>query len=217
MIKIGTCSTYCSWHCNLAALRVILNHSVVTITSLEMQLMTINCHNCREWNVAIICARPLTLSGRFLPYPQIAFGPVPTRSCPTLLSASHSGAGEVTRPESSGPADPLPLRSVHRVSSQPPDPARSCLDWPSRPHRVADYAWQRNTPPGWLVGADVYGRIAGWSSPSGDDRSGRRGLVDPMSALRPPACGGGVSFPTDHVVATPFSIVLLAGARKSMM
>jgi hypothetical protein len=31
------------------------------------------------------------------------------------------------------------------VSRRPPDPARSCLDWPSRPCRVADYAWQRNT------------------------------------------------------------------------
>jgi hypothetical protein len=96
-------------------------------------------------------------------YPRIAFDADPTRPCPTLLSASHSGAGEVTRPESSGPAD----RSVHRVSRRPPDPARSCLDWPSRPCRVADCAWQRNTPPGGLVGADVNGRIADcqWSVP----------------------------------------------------
>ena len=153
----------------LAALRLILIRSVVTTTSLEMPLMTINGHNRREWIVAVTHARPLTLSGRFLryvgTYPRIAFDPVPTRSCPTSLSASHSGAGEVTRPVSSGPADPRLRRSVHRVSRRPPDPARSCLDWPSRPCRVADYAWQRNTPPDGLVGADIDGRIADWSFP----------------------------------------------------
>ena len=52
-------------------------------------------------------------------------------------------------------------------------------------------------------------------SPSGDDRSGRRGLVDPMSGST--YSSRDLSFPTDHVVATPIIIVLLAEARKSMM
>ncbi len=52
----------------MAALRLILNRSVVTTTSLEMLLMTINGHNRREWIVAVTRARPFTFSGRFLRY-----------------------------------------------------------------------------------------------------------------------------------------------------
>ncbi len=68
-------------------------------------------------------------------------------------------------------ADSRLRRSVHRVSRRPPE-SRSGPDWPSRPCRVADYAWQRNTPPGGLVGADVDGRadrapVAAGESPSG--------------------------------------------------
>jgi hypothetical protein len=55
----------------LAALRLTLDRSVVTTTSLEMPLMTINDKNRREWShrsVAVPRALPLTLSGRFLRY-----------------------------------------------------------------------------------------------------------------------------------------------------
>jgi hypothetical protein len=113
----------------LAALRLILNRSAVTTTSLEMPLMTINGHNRREWIVADTRARPLTLSGRFLRYvptDRLRPGSDPDRLRPgsdpvmpdvTLRVPFGCGRGDAARV----------VRS-------------SC--------RVADYAWQRNAPPG---------------------------------------------------------------------
>jgi hypothetical protein len=103
----------------------------VTITTLGMRLLNINCHNRRDRIVAVTRRRPLTLSGRFLwNIPRTAVNPVPTRSYPTSLSASHLGPGPLAdttvagpdgcvrddTPKSSGPA-----RS--QAAAAGPDPA----------------------------------------------------------------------------------------------
>ena len=89
----------------LAALRLILNCSVVTTTSLEMPLMTINGHNCREWIVAVTRARPLTLSDRFLRYvptDRLRPGSDPVMSDVTLRVPFGSGRSDAARVVRSG-------------------------------------------------------------------------------------------------------------------
>jgi hypothetical protein len=84
----------------LAALRLILNRSVVATTSLEMPSMTINGHNRSEWIVAVTRARPLTLSGRFLRYePTDRFRPGsdPVMSDVTLRIPFGCGRGDAAR------------------------------------------------------------------------------------------------------------------------
>ncbi len=88
---------------SLAALRPILNRSVVTTTSPETPLMAINGHNRREWIVAVTPrARPLTWSDRFLRYVSTdrlrpGSDPVMSDVIPSLrVPFAESAAGRAT-------------------------------------------------------------------------------------------------------------------------
>ena len=89
----------------LAALRLIFNRSVVTTTSLEMPLghtlsqpQRVDC--CSDTHTS-----PHTLSGRFLLFvPMDSYQPSSDSVMFRHHSESHSGAGEMMRPEPSSPA-----------------------------------------------------------------------------------------------------------------
>ncbi len=95
----------------LAALSLILNH----VAQRRYNTILSDCCSCTRTS--------LTLSGWFLSTHGQARTRTRTRflSCPMTLSASHSGAGEMTRLVQ---LDPRPRRSV--MSRRPLDPARRC-------------------------------------------------------------------------------------------
>ncbi len=158
-------------------------------------------HHRRERIAAVTRARPLTLSGPVPPVrthgsPWARFRPGPARRHsprPIRVRARWRGP--------SRPADPRPRRSVHRVSRRPVHaragsasgpvlsgvPARSCLDWPSRPCRVADYAWQRNTAGRGCYGARRPGGVNFKFQASGGPSPVRRASRRPVPARSCPA------------------------------
>ena len=120
-------------------------------------------------------------------YPRSAIDPVPTRSCSNVslrvpFGRGRDDAARVVRPS----LIRGPRRSIHRSDLETSRSGPWMLRLARRPCRVASFVLRRNTPPGGLVGADLHGREAAWSFPSGDDTSVRSRLIQCRARRLPP-------------------------------